>query len=80
MQAKWNIRRKVLIVLVTICTILSFLISYFNKTTTKELAVEAQYKLQQKETLAQEKLVLLTKFLKTTKPKKLFTKYQNSRR
>ena len=76
MQAKWNIRRKVLIVLVTICAVLSFLISYFNKTTTKELAVKAQYKLQQKETLAQEKLVLLTKFLKTTKPKKLFTKYQ----
>lgn len=76
MQAKWNIRRNVLIVLVTICALLSFLISYFNKTTTKELAVSAQLKLQQKETLAQEKLVLLTEFLKTTKPKKLFAKYQ----
>ncbi len=76
MQTKWNIRRKILIVLVTICTLLSFLISYLNKTTTKELAIAAQNKLQQKETLAQEKLAQLTKFLKTTKPKKLFAKYQ----
>jgi two-component system nitrogen regulation sensor histidine kinase NtrY len=76
MQAKWNITHKILIVLATICALLSFLIFYFNKTTTKELAVAAQNKLQQKESLAQEKLVLLTEFLKTTKPKKLFTKYQ----
>ena len=70
------VKNKVFIVLAIAFAVLSFLISYFNKTTTKELAAAAEIKLHRKETLAQEKLVLLTHFLKTTKPKDLFIKYQ----
>ena len=73
MQNKRHIKNRVLIVLGTICALLSFIISYYNKTTTKELAANAEIKLQQKETIAQKKLDVLTHFLKTTKPENLFS-------
>lgn len=77
MKNKSNTRIKVWLILASIFAILSFSISYFNKTTTKELAATAEILLHKKETLAQEKLVEFTQFLKTTPPQKLFTKYQS---
>ena len=78
MQSKRHTKNKVLIVLAFACALLSFLISYYNKTTTKELAAGAEIKLHQKETLAQTKLVELTQFLKTTKPEKLFALHNSA--
>ncbi len=76
MQNKSHIKNKILLGIASACAVISFFISYINKTTTKELATSAEIKLHQKEELAEEKLMLLTHFLKTTKPEKLFIKYQ----
>lgn len=58
-----------------ICALMSFAISRHNNKTTEELAKNAEFKLHEKESLAKEKLIEFAKYLKTTKPKDLFVKY-----
>jgi two-component system nitrogen regulation sensor histidine kinase NtrY len=75
---KRSIHRYIWIALAAVCALVSLLINYYNKTTTIELAKQAEELLHQKEQTAQEELDLLATELKVTKPKKLFTVY-NSR-
>lgn len=58
-------------------SIVAYVTSQSNNYTTQELAEIAQTKLHKKETLAYSKLVDLSQYLKTVKPKDLFLKYSS---
>ena len=57
---------------------ISWGVSNTNVKTTEELIIDAEKALHRKELLAKDRLQLLTRFLKKTPPKKLFTQYEGS--
>lgn len=61
-----------------LCTFIAFFISSNNYKTTEELARRAEIHLHKKEAYAKDRLWLLTKFLKKTPGKALFSKYEGS--
>lgn len=74
---KRSIHPYIWIALAAVCALISLLINHYNKTTTSELAKQAEERLQKKEQIALEELGRLAAELETTKPKKLFTVYNN---
>ncbi|MBS1636706.1 MAG: HAMP domain-containing protein [Bacteroidetes bacterium] len=67
-----------LLFIATVLAIVSWAVSNSNVKTTVELVADAEKVLHRKELLAKDRLRLLTKFLKKTPPKKLFSLYEGS--
>ncbi|MBC7695894.1 MAG: GHKL domain-containing protein [Burkholderiales bacterium] len=61
-----------------ICASIGYFIFQGKSLTTQELAARAEANLHQKETIAKTNLDLLSKALKTTRPKELFVSYQGA--